>query len=368
MGGPVIQQGYGGRETLSAARTYYVRTDGSDSNTGLVDSAGGAFLTIQKAVTVCYGIDFNGYNVTIQVADGTYTAGAAFSGPFVGKGTLSVVGNTTTPANVVVNVTSANAFQVTNNAIVTVKGMKVTTTTAGAVFYALAGGLITFDKMDFGTCAGAHITAQDFGEVSATLSSTYTISGSAVSHAHAFAGGIIVVGYNTVTLTGTPAFSSYFVGVADASVNFEGTTFSGSATGVRFVVYKRGYINTNFGGLTFFPGNAAGTINPGGFYDYSTQMPVVTYTANFTVGDGDTDIINNKSGSSCTVTLPSASTFFGRKLFFNNEQAQTLVSASSNVVPKTGGAAGTAILPATDGAWAMLSSGGTNWKIMMSGT
>lgn len=87
----------------------------------------------------------------------------------------------------------------------------------------------------------------------------------------------------------------------------------------------------------------------------------VTKTANFTVAAGETWLINNKSGSSCTVTLPSASTNTGRVLHFQNYQAQTLVSASSNVVPLAGGAAGTAILQAVAGANATLVSDGTNW-------
>lgn len=87
----------------------------------------------------------------------------------------------------------------------------------------------------------------------------------------------------------------------------------------------------------------------------------VTKTADFTVAAGETWLINNKSGSTCTVTLPSASTNTGRELHFQNYQAQTLVSASSNVVPLAGGAAGTAILAAVAGANATLVSNGTSW-------
>jgi hypothetical protein len=89
----------------------------------------------------------------------------------------------------------------------------------------------------------------------------------------------------------------------------------------------------------------------------------VTVTADFTVGTSNW-YINNKSGSTCTVTLPTASTFPGGYLTFQNYQAQTLVSASSNVVPRAGGAAGTAILLAVAGNWATMVSDGTNWVIM----
>jgi hypothetical protein len=89
----------------------------------------------------------------------------------------------------------------------------------------------------------------------------------------------------------------------------------------------------------------------------------VTVTADFTVGTSNW-YINNKTGSTCTVTLPTASTFPGGYLTFQNYQAQTLVSASSNVVPQAGGAAGTAILLAVAGNWATMVSDGTNWVIM----
>lgn len=90
----------------------------------------------------------------------------------------------------------------------------------------------------------------------------------------------------------------------------------------------------------------------------------VTKTADFTVAANESWIINNKSGSSCTVTLPTASSNTGRELYFLNYQAQTLVSASSNVVPLAGGSATTAILEAVAGSNATLVSDGTNWIMM----
>jgi hypothetical protein len=90
----------------------------------------------------------------------------------------------------------------------------------------------------------------------------------------------------------------------------------------------------------------------------------VTYTADFSVAATDVWIINNKSGSSCTATLPAASGYSGRVLYFQNYQAQTLVSASSNVVGIGGGAAGTSILLASAGDQSTLVSDGTNWIMM----
>ena len=90
----------------------------------------------------------------------------------------------------------------------------------------------------------------------------------------------------------------------------------------------------------------------------------VTKTADFTVADNETWIINNKSGSTCTVTLPTASAWSGRYITFKNLQAQTLVSASSNVVPIDSTTAGTSILLAVVGNWATMVSDGTNWIIM----
>ena len=96
----------------------------------------------------------------------------------------------------------------------------------------------------------------------------------------------------------------------------------------------------------------------------NTVSAPVTKTADFTVAVGEAWIINNKSGSTCTVTLPAAASWIGRQLIFKNMQAQTLVSASSNVVPLDSTSAGTAILLDVVGNWATMVSDGTNWVIM----
>jgi hypothetical protein len=96
----------------------------------------------------------------------------------------------------------------------------------------------------------------------------------------------------------------------------------------------------------------------------NTVSAPVTKTANFTVTVGEAWLINNKSGSTCTVTLPTASAWIGRQLIFKNMQPQTLVSASSNVVPLDSTSAGTAILLDVVGNWATMVSDGTNWVIM----
>lgn len=69
----LIGSGGSSRTALTANTTFYVRTDGSDSNTCLGDTAGTACLTIQGAVNkVLFNYDVAGYTPTIQVAAGTY--------------------------------------------------------------------------------------------------------------------------------------------------------------------------------------------------------------------------------------------------------------------------------------------------------
>lgn len=249
--------GGSGRERLTADRTYYVRTDGSDSNNGLANTSGGAFLTIQKAVDIaCYTLDCAGYSVTIQVGDGTYT-GAVAMRPLVGATTLTIQGNSGTPANVLISTTSSTA--VTNQVPGTtlhVKDLKITTTTAGNCM-STVGGFITFANINFGAAANYHRYATAGGRISA--SGNYTISGGAQAHLAANSGGINQTVSRTVTLTGTPNFSVAYAWMGTpAYIEDYSNTFSGSATGKRYSNSALSLINTNGGGANYFPGNASG--------------------------------------------------------------------------------------------------------------
>ncbi len=253
-----------GRELLIAARTYYVATTGSDSNNGL--AIGTPFLTIQKAVDViCNTLDLQSYAITIQVADGTYTGATTF-GSYVGSSTTSgitIQGNISTPANVIISTPSANCFSAlsgVSSGLWIVKDMKLQTTTSGWCIRGGAGAEVRFGNINFGAAGSGHI----YNPNGLLLSiSNYAISGSAPYHINTEGNGITFSYYKTITITGTPAFSTSFA-IANyrGSIILEGNTYSGSATGKYYAANSGGWIHSS----TQLPGNAVGTISNGGAY------------------------------------------------------------------------------------------------------
>jgi hypothetical protein len=260
---------------LNASRTYYVRTDGSDSNTGLVNSAGGAFLTIQKAIdTVLLTVDRNNFDVTIQVGNGTYTATNTIDGDGGGLGRgattnqmLTIIGDETTPSNVLIS-TTAQAFLVRNGITVWFRGLKMTNTN-GNTLHVVDNARAIFQNVDFGAAGtnGGNITCNQGGYVAAT--GNYTISGGGLWHVNPNRCGLATIRGFTVTLTGTPAFTQGFVYAETGGVALmDALTFSGSATGPRFIAKTNASIDTQTAGnLAYFPGNASGHLDSGGAYD-----------------------------------------------------------------------------------------------------
>lgn len=257
----ILALGGAGRELLSAARTYYVRTDGSDSNTGLVDSAGGAFLTIQKAIDTVAELDTSIYNVTISVGAGTFT-GANTMKAAVGAGTIIITG---AGATTVISTTSNSAFFGPNCGSYQINNLKIQTTTSGSgIFLGGSHANVTCTGVEIGACADAQIRATQ----GATLRMyAYTVSGGSTYHYQVEYHALVTCVSVTVTLTGTPAFSSVFASVTKlALLDVEGVTWSGAATGSRYVVNTNSVLNTATGSGTTLPGNAAGSTATGGQY------------------------------------------------------------------------------------------------------
>lgn len=91
-----------------------------------------------------------------------------------------------------------------------------------------------------------------------------------------------------------------------------------------------------------------------------TTVTAATYSQLAT----DTAIIADRAAGTVTLTLLDPAYMVGQELLVRTIQNQTVVSASSNVVPLIGGSASTGICAGTAGTWARLKSDGTNWLIV----
>lgn len=251
------------REILTGNRTYYVRADGNDSNTGLVNSAAGAFLTIGAAINAAAALDCSTYNITIQVADGTYVANTITLKNILGSGTVTIQGNSGTPTNVVIDGGFAKSTPGTSY---TIKDMKLIKSSGSAIIGILSqsGAVINFRGVDFGAGFTYHLYASQMGLINCT--GNYTISGAAGYHVLVRDTSIISVESKTVTISGTPAFTAYCYAINLGNMIANGCTFSGSATGQRYNVSINSLIFTNGGGATYFPGNSSGAAATGGLY------------------------------------------------------------------------------------------------------
>jgi hypothetical protein len=274
-----------GREPLIANRTYYVRTDGNDSNTGLVDSAGGAFLTLQRAYDVIAGtLDLSGFDVTVNVGDGTYTAGVTVTGQWTGGGTISFVGDEATPANVLIN---GDPFFTVTGAVLpgsfSISGFKTTSSVFGA--YNNGTGVMSIANIDFGATTFSHITVDNGGFI--YVVGPCTISDDAGWNHILLQLGATLLLLDEITVTGTPNFPVSFVQVeGNSSLINIGGSYTGAATGQRFIVIENGTVY-EFGAslaVDFFPGDVAGTVASGGVYadiqsDYTHNLEIAEETA-----------------------------------------------------------------------------------------
>lgn len=319
------------RETLVANRTYYVRTDGNDANTGLADSAGGAFLTFAKAFAVVATLDFNGYTVTIQAGSGTFSStGPNIVGPMTGGGILLVLGQG--HASTTVSTTS-DTFWVLAAGNVTVKfGAMKGTSSGGTVIKANYGSLVALeDDFEFGTAGTYHVWVHDNQACFQALSISYRISGNAQAHLFIQNGSHVFIEDVELTLVSTPAFSLAFAyGYIKGSLQWVGNTVTGSATGRRWIEYRGSTIN--IAGL-------GDNVLPGSVYGVSDYREMLTANRTFYVrSDGDdTNSGGNDTADSAFETWQRAIDYITKTLDLNGYTVTIQHGAESGTVTFTAG-------------------------------
>ena len=278
----VISNITSGREVLTADRTYYVRTDGSDSNDGLSNTAGGAWLTLNHAwKTICTTLDLAGYRVTISIGSGTFAAGASSYGDTagadssyqrvyvpLGAGSVAFVG-AGSGSTIVQASDNSNycGFDIAHacDSLISVSSMTID----------LLG---TGDYTGIQAAAPVNISISSCAFINTDFSVVYNASVGAKMDAfnNSYTGNPWVVAFGSAsarlslfgshTLNGTPAWGRAFAVSNFAYVRVVFVTWSGSATGKRYDATDNGVITTFGGGATYIPGSVAGTTASGGQY------------------------------------------------------------------------------------------------------
>jgi hypothetical protein len=292
---------------------------------------------------------------------GTVTSVAALTLGTTGTDLSSTVANSTTTPVITLNVPTASA---TNRGALSAAdwttfnskqpaGTYVTSVTGTAPVVSSGGTTPAISMAASNGSTNGYLTSTDWttfnNKGSGTVTAVSVVSANGL--AGTSSGGATPALTLSTTITGLLKGNGTAISAATSGTDYAPAT---SGTSILYGNGSGGFSNVTVGtGLSFSAGTLASTT--------TAPSAPVTKTADFTVAATDIWLINNKSGSTCTVTLPTASTNSGRVLYFQNYQVRALVSASSNVVPLAGGAAGTSILLASSGDSATLVSDGTNW-------
>ena len=258
----------GGVTKLTAPRNYYVNVNtGSDTNDGATPAT--PFRTIQKGVTTVGLLDLNGYTAAVNVADGVYSESVQLS-TVSQNGTAVLNGNDTNWANVNINPAAASSIitaQAGSNWIIhgfKVNGVAAPGDAGNGIWVTASGRSVQYYNMEFGACPGSHITISRGSIVNL---GAVQISGGASSHILVDGGVFATDAAHPLTIVGTPVFSVAFIWCANAGTTYY--IFSplvGNSSGPKYLASFNGVINSEGGGINYYPGSAAGSTSAGGQY------------------------------------------------------------------------------------------------------
>jgi len=350
------------------------RITSTGGTTPIIDLASGvatAGTTGSSLLIPVVTIDTYGRVTTITTASnpqGTVTSVAALTLGTTGTDLNSSVANSTTTPVITLNVPTASAAN--RGALSAADWTTFNNKGSGSVTsVTFTGGIISVAT---GTTTPAFTVAGTSGGIPYFASGTTWASSAALTQYGVVYGGgagaapvATAAGTTGQVLTATtggaptwaaPATSGTVTSVSVVSANgFAGTVATATTTpAITLTTSITGLLKGNGTAISAAVANT----------DYVPLSTVLTKTADYTITNTDTWIINNKTGSAMTLTFPAASAWTGRSITVKNMQAQLVNSASANIVPIDSTTAGTAILLAVVGNWATMVSDGTNWVIM----
>lgn len=255
------QVGVSARIRLTADTSFYVSATGVDApGRGTISLP---WATMQYAVNyVQLNYDLAGFILTfIRVNSTGYTDSTAVTGLFVGQ-TQPIVFDASAATNVTVTTAGSVCYLSDLGAEITVQNQKLVCS-GNNILYATRGGIINYGGVNFGATPGAHLAVDRDGQVRSIAA--YTISGAAAYHIVVSSIGIADLGV-AVTITGTPAITTFASATQAGVLNGTSASFTGGTTGTRYSATLNGVINTSGGGASFFPGSIAGATATGGQY------------------------------------------------------------------------------------------------------
>jgi hypothetical protein len=257
------------RTKATANVNLYVSSTGNDGNIGT--STAFPFLTIQAAVNmIMTNYDLNGYSAIINIGAGSFS-GCTINGQAVGGASFQLVGAGSASTTVTSSAAPNGTISCQYGGSVTISNMKITATggtpgTGANGLFAQLGSVVTIGAgVSFGACTSWQIYAQSSAQI-LTQGNAYSISGGGYGHICASSSGFISVTSSTITLTGTPAFTVFCTGQYVGIVAATSCTFSGSATGARYLSATNSIVNSGGGGASYFPGSSAGSVATQGQY------------------------------------------------------------------------------------------------------
>lgn len=250
------------RDQLTSSRAYYVRTDGSNANSGTSNTSSGAWQTPQYAYDfICANLDLGGiYSINVEMQESATFSGLSLDYPWTGGGSLNFHGN----GGTVISTTDASCFNAVAPlpGVLRISNMKLQTSGSGNCLGFRGACSVEFGGIEFGSSGAWHIVANGPG-VNINCLADLTISGSAFGFCLGVAPGRIQINNRALTLVGTPNFSAAFCYASrGCGIEITGNTYIGSATGSRYYVDSNAWI---YSGATL-PGNSAGTEVTGGRY------------------------------------------------------------------------------------------------------